>query len=91
MIDFIENDSETAAKFIESSANLAKIMQDLIIHGDSALIFGLLEKGDFFTKRNIDKYIDMAIKAEQTDIYMMLTNYKAEHIGFEDTFKCFKL
>ena len=66
-------------------------MDQIIEKGDTKLLGKIIEKTDFLTKKNIDKFITQAIDAKQHEIQLLLTNYKNEHIGFDDPLKKLKL
>ena len=55
---------------------LTRGMKALIDSGNLELIQVLLEKTDFVTKRNVDKYIQYAIDTKQQEIYLTLIHYK---------------
>jgi uncharacterized membrane protein YvbJ len=66
-------------------------MKQAIENGDLERISQLLEKTDFVTEKNIDKFIEYAIEKEQHEIYVILLNYKKEHIGSKSVEEQFKL
>lgn len=51
----------------------------------------LLEKTDFVTKKNIDKFIQYAIDTKQQEIYLTLIHYKDEIGAYTDISKKFRL
>lgn len=57
---------------------LTKGMKILIDSGNLGLIQVLLEKTDFVTKKNVDKYIQYAIDQKQSEIYLTLIHCKDE-------------
>lgn len=89
ILKYLRDRDEPTAAFIKKS--LGKMMKDSIAYGDAAFISALCETDDFFTKKNIDKFIGYAIEAEQYEIQIMLTKYKGEHFGSDDSKKRFKL
>jgi hypothetical protein len=86
---FFDTADEDAKAYIKK--NFTKIMKQTIENGDIERINQLLEKTDFVTKRNIDKFIEYAIEKEQHEIYLILLNYKNEKIGFKTVEEQFKL
>ena len=54
-------------------------------------IDALCESDKFFTKKNIDKFIELAQQEEQHETLIMLMNYKHEHFGSDDPIEKFKL
>jgi hypothetical protein len=86
---FFQTDDEDAKAYIKK--NFTKIMKQAIENGDLERISQLLEKTDFVTEKNIDKFIEYAIEKEQHEIYVILLNYKKEHIGSKSVEEQFKL
>lgn len=70
---------------------LTKGMKALIDSGNLELIQVLLEKTDFVTKRNVDKYIQYAIDTKQQEIYLTLIHYKDEIGAYTEISKKFRL
>ena len=70
---------------------LTKGMKALIDGGNLELIQVLLEKTDFVTKRNVDKYIQYAIDTKQQEIYLTLIHYKDEIGAYTEISKKFRL
>ena len=70
---------------------LTKGMKALIDSGNLGLIQVLLEKTDFVTKKNVDKYIQYAIDAKQQEIYLTLIHYKDEIGAYTEISKKFRL
>ena len=70
---------------------LTKGMKALIDSGNLELIQVLLEKTDFVTKRNVDKYIQYAIDTKQQEIYLTLIHYKDEVGAYTEISKKFRL
>lgn len=66
-------------------------MKALIDSGNLELIQVLLEKTDFVTKKNIDKFIQYAIDTKQQEIYLTLIHYKDEIGAYTDISKKFRL
>ena len=71
---FISTDDEDARAYLKKNA--AKLIKQLIETGDVPRLQALLDKTEFVTKRNIDKYIQQAIDCQQQEIFVILTNYK---------------
>jgi hypothetical protein len=86
---FFASADDDAKAYIKK--NFTKIMKQTIENGDIERTNQLLEKTDFVTKRNIDKFIEYAIEKEQHEIYLILLNYKNEKIGFKSVEEQFKL
>ena len=72
MIDL--HDNEEAKAYVKKM--LTKGVKMLIDSGNLQLIQVLLEKTDFVTKKNVDKYIQYAIDQKQQEIYLDLIRYK---------------
>ena len=70
---------------------LTKGVKSLIDSGNLELIQVLLEKTDFVTKKNVDKYIQYAIDAKQQEIYLTLIHYKDEIGAYTEISKKFRL
>ena len=70
---------------------LTRGMKALIDSGNLELIQVLLEKTDFVTKRNVDKYIQYAIDTKQQEIYLTLIHYKDEIGAYTEISKKFRL
>ncbi len=68
-------------KFLDMTKEyLLKIFPNLL---NPEIIQFLMEK-KFFTSQNIDECIRMANDSNAYEIQVMLTNYKAEHIGYQE-------
>lgn len=74
MIDL--HDNAEAKAYVKKV--LTKGVKMLIDSGNLRLIQVLLEKTDFVTKKNMDKYIQYAIDQKQQEIYLDLIRYKNE-------------
>ena len=70
---------------------LTKGMKAMIDSGNLELIQVLLEKTDFVTKKNVDKYVQYAIDAKQQEIYLTLIHYKDEIGAYTEISKKFRL
>ena len=70
---------------------LTKGVKSLIDSGNLELIQVLLEKTDFVTKKNVDKYIQYAIDTKQQEIYLTLIHYKDEIGAYTEISKKFRL
>ena len=79
----------------ESKAYVKKMltrgMKALIDSGNLGLIQVLLEKTDFVTKKNVDKFIQYAIDTKQQEIYLTLIHYKDEIGAYTEISKKFRL
>ena len=74
-------------------ASFGKIARYLIDHKDALVLEEMLNCGEFdrqFSER-IDKYIEYAITKGAVELQLMLTNYKAEKVGYADTTEHLKL
>ncbi len=86
---FLNTGDAEAGAYVKK--NFSKIIPFLIDCGSVWAVHGLLEKTDFFTKRNIDKFIEYAIAKEQIEIQTALLHHKGEEIGYKDPAAQFKL
>ncbi len=66
-------------------------MTHAINYGDVVFVSKISKSDKFFNKKNIDKFIDYANEKRQTEIQVILMNYKNEHIGFDDPLGDLKL
>lgn len=82
-------DSEDAKAYVKNV--LTKCMNALINGGNLELIQVLLERTDFVTKKNVDKFIQYAIDTKQQEIYLTLIHYKDEIGAYTDISKKFRL
>ncbi len=89
-LDFYQKTGNEKA-FTYLKKHFTKVMIYLITKNDTEMINFLIQTGKFFTKRNIDKLIEKAIDRNAHEIYVILLNYKNEHIGYADIEKRFKL
>ena len=71
--------------------NFTKFMTFLTETGNAAAITKAIENGKLLTKRNIDKFIELAINGGQHEIYLLLVNCKSEMTGLTDPTEKFKL
>ena len=70
---------------------LTRGVKILIDGGNLGLIQVLLEKTDFVTKKNVDKFIQYAIDTKQQEIYLTLIHYKDEIGAYTEISKKFRL
>ena len=80
---------ETALTYIKKQ--FSRIVTYAIEQNDIETIEALTAVDNLFTKKNIDKLIQTAIDKNAHEIYVILLNYKNEHIGYADIDKRFKL
>ncbi len=86
---FLNTGDAEAGAYVKK--NFSKIVPFLIDCGSVWAVHGLLERTDFFTKRNIDKFIEYAIAKGQIEIQSELLHHKGESIGYKDPAAQFKL
>lgn len=86
---FLNTGDAEAGAYVKK--NFTKIVPFLIDCGSVWAVHELLEQTDFFTKRNIDKFIEYAIAQGQIEIQTELLHHKGEAIGYKDPAKQFKL
>lgn len=90
---FLKNSQPEAEAYIKKNA--LKIIRHFIDLNDYATVKGLLESDKFVNKENIDKLIDHAIASTQNDsdtqIQVLLTNYKNEKFGTSNSIDKLKL
>jgi len=68
-----------------------KIFRTMINNDETELISAVIEDGAFLTKRNIDSLLAYAIEKGQTEIQLLLMNYKHDVLGYSDSFRKLKL
>ena len=73
-------DTENEEAYAYLKRIISKFMAQIIENGDTELLKRIIEKTDFLTKKNIDKFITQSIESNQIEIQTLLTNYKNEHI-----------
>ena len=82
-------DKENTSAYIKKQ--FPKIFRTMIDKDEIELISAVIEDGVFLTKRNIDILIDYAIEKGQTEIQLLLINYKHDVLGYSDPFRKLKL
>ena len=82
-------DEENLFPYIKK--NFTKFMTFLTETGNAAAITKAIENGKLLTKRNIDKFIELAINGGQHEIYLLLVNCKSEMTGLTDPTEKLKL
>ncbi|MBP0973618.1 MAG: leucine-rich repeat domain-containing protein [Oscillospiraceae bacterium] len=75
-------DEENLFPYIKK--NFTKFCTFLIGSGNVAAVAKTIENGKLFSKRNIDKFIELAINGGQHEIYVLLLNCKNEMTGMTD-------
>ena len=70
---------------------LTRGMKALLDSGNLELIQVLMEKTDFVTKRNVDKYIQYAIDTKQQEINLTMIHYKDEIGAYTEISRKFRL
>ncbi|MCM1506177.1 MAG: leucine-rich repeat domain-containing protein [Ruminococcus flavefaciens] len=71
---FFCTDDEDTKAYIKKM--FLRIMKHFIENGYTDIINKILEKTDFVTERNIDKFITHATNNKQQEVYNILTDYK---------------
>ncbi len=86
---YLKTQDETALTYIKRQ--FSKIVAYIIEQNDIETIEALTAVDNLFTQKNIDKLIQTAIEKGASEIYVILLNYKNEHIGYTDIEKRLKL
>ena len=71
--------------------DVSEIVPYAIEHNDIESIQVLTETDNIITSKYIDFFMELAIESERHEIYVLLLNYKAEKLGFQDIQDQFKL
>ncbi|MBR1555923.1 MAG: leucine-rich repeat domain-containing protein [Oscillospiraceae bacterium] len=105
-IGFSLNESFTWEQAVETAGQLENLLQNpkqealllwLKEHFDSLQLIDagdfekILQTGKIFDKNNIDDFIRLANEKNLYEIQLLLMNYKAEHIGYDDIQNKFQL
>lgn len=86
---FFATEDEDAKAYLKKSTT--KGIKQLIDNGDVPRLQNLLDKTEFVTKRNIDKFIEYAIEKQQQELFVILTNYKNQIGAYKTPEEEFKL
>ncbi len=85
---FLKDHQPEAEAYIKK--NITKILPYFIDIDDYATVKDLLESGKFVTKRNVTKFIDLAIEHTQNggniQIQLLLMNYKNDNYTYKDPY-----
>ncbi|MDE5753597.1 MAG: leucine-rich repeat domain-containing protein [Oscillospiraceae bacterium] len=80
---YFSEPGETTFNYIRR--NFLEMFQILLDMQETDILRKVIENGEFITKENIDELIQYAIEKKAHEIQVMLMNYKAEKLGYEDT------
>ena len=61
-----------------------KASRNLLFHLDNATFQNILNTGEIFTEKNIDRWIQYANRLQFYEKQVLLMHYKSEHIGYQD-------
>ena len=61
-----------------------KASRNLLFHLDDATFQKILNTGEIFTEKNIDRWIQYANRLQAYEKQVLLMHYKSEHIGYQD-------
>ena len=86
---FLDTGDEDVKEYVKK--NFIKTMKMFIEDGDIERINQIIDKTEFVTKRNIDKFLTTAIDSKQQEIFITLTNYKNKIGAYKTLEEEFKL
>ncbi len=87
---FLDNpeDEKTCAYIRKKFAN---IFSWCIDENKTNTAKALINSGNFMTKRNVQKWIQYAIDNQAHEVYLLLTEYKKQNLGYQEITKKLKL